>query len=255
MYEKTINGISHYIFPNKEEFRKKFAKERLYDDWKGAPEGAWVVTDDGQVLEILKKGEMRKGQATTYAPYVRTLLGMRIINRNADLSGDPPKHIYSFSDNKTPVKRRLERKKYNGREFIFAQHVAKGLDPIDAYLRSFPTNKRSHAELSAKLLLKTKRVQKLISQKIEEKMNSLGLSEEWLLDEVKNIIEDTGAKDNSKLRALDMLMKIRGMFPTSEQKSESLTVFQGFTPEQLDAIQRGNVKTKKLKSIDAEIKQ
>jgi len=93
----------------------------------------------------------------------------------------------------------------------------------------------------------------LISQKIEEKMDSLGLSEEWLLDEVREIIENRGAKDNNKLRALDMLMKIRGMFPTSEQKTESLTVFQGFTPEQLKAIQKGN--TKKLKSVEAEIEK
>ena len=253
MYEKAINGKSHYIFPSEQAFRKQFPSEELYRDWKEAPEGAWAVTDDGQVLEILKKGEMRKGQSNSYSPYVRTLLGMRIINEHTDLSGTPPKHIYSFSENKTPTKRRLEREKYNGREFIFAQYVAKGLDPIDAYLRSFPTNKRSHAELSAKLLLKTKRVQKLISQKIEEKMDSLGLSEEWLLDEVREIIENRGAKDNNKLRALDMLMKIRGMFPTSEQKTESLTVFQGFTPEQLKAIQKGD--TKKLKSVEAEIEK
>ena len=174
-------------------------------------------------------------------------------SKKAKCARDKVIHIHSFSENKTPTKRRLEREKYNGREFIFAQYVAKGLDPIDAYLRSFPTNKRSHAELSAKLLLKTKRVQKLISQKIEEKMDSLGLSEEWLLDEVREIIENRGAKDNNKLRALDMLMKIRGMFPTSEQKTESLTVFQGFTPEQLKAIQKGD--TKKLKSVEAEIEK
>ena len=93
----------------------------------------------------------------------------------------------------------------------------------------------------------------MISQKIEEQMDSLGLSEEWLLDEVREIIENRGAKDNNTLRALDMLMKIRGMFPTSEQKTESLTVFQGFSPEQLEAIQKGN--TKKLKSVEAEIEK
>jgi hypothetical protein len=48
-------------------------------------------------------------------------------------------------------------------------------------------------------------------------------------------------------------MKVRGMFPSSEQKSESLTVFQGFTPEQLKAIQNG--KPKALKTVDAEISQ
>ena len=253
MYEKSINDIPHYIFEDKNEFHKKFPNERLYENWKEAPEGAWTETDDGQVLEILKRGEMRNGASKSYTEYVRTLLGMRMVKDSVELSGEPPKHIYSFSCNKHPKRRRLEREHYNGREFIFAQYIAKGMDPIEAYLSSFPTNKRRHAELSAKLLLKTKRVQKLITQKIEEKMDSLGISEDWLLDEVKNVISDRGAQDNNKLRALELLMKVRGMFPTSEQKSESLTVFQGFTPEQLKAIQNG--KPKELKTVSAEISQ
>ena len=253
MYKKVINDIPHYIFKDENEFRELFPKEMLHDDWRNAPEGSWVRSDDGQILEILKKGEMRRGLSKQYHTYVRTLLGMRVVNSDYELSGEPPIHIYSFSSDKHPKKRRLEREKYNGREFIFAQYIATGLDPIDAYLRAFPTNKRKHAEFSAKLLLKTKRVQKLITQKIEEKMDSLGISEEWLLDEVKGVIKGKKSKDNNKLRALELLMKVRGMFPSSEQKSESLTVFQGFTPEQLDSIRGSN--SKKLKTVNAEIKQ
>ena len=253
MYTKAINGIPHYIFKNENEFRALFPNQTLYDDWRKAPEGAWTLTDDGQILEILKKGQMRRGLSKKYSSYIRTLLGMRVVESNSKLSGEPPTHIYSFSSDKHPKKRRLERKEYNGREFIFAQYIATGLDPVDAYLRAFPTNKRKHAELSAKLLLKTKRVQKLITQKIEEKMDSLGISEEWLLDEVKCVVEGKQSKDNNKLRALELLMKVRGMFPSSEQKSESLTVFQGFTPEQLDSIRGGDAK--KLQTVNAEIEQ
>jgi len=84
-------------------------------------------------------------------------------------------------------------------------------------------------------------------------MDALGISEEWLLDEVKGVVEGKQSKDNNKLRALELLMKVRGMFPSSEQKSESLTVFQGFTPKQLDSIRGGN--SKQLKTVNAEIEQ
>ena len=83
MYEKAINGKSHYIFPSEQAFRKQFPSEELYRDWKEAPEGAWAVTDDGQVLEILKKGEMRKGKAIpmhlTYEHYLVCALSMNIL--------------------------------------------------------------------------------------------------------------------------------------------------------------------------------
>ncbi len=76
MYEKSINDIPHYIFEDKNEFYEKFPNERLYENWKEAPEGAWTETDDGQVLEILKRGKMRNGASRSHTEYVRTLLGM-----------------------------------------------------------------------------------------------------------------------------------------------------------------------------------
>ena len=38
-----------------------------------------------------------------------------------------------------------------------------------------------------------------------------------------------------------MLMKISGMFP-NDKKTESLTVFQGFTPDQLKELEPSQVK-------------
>ena len=57
----------------------------------------------------------------------------------------------------------------------------------------------------------------------------------------KNIIDNAEGKDGDKLRAIELMMKIAGMFP-NDKKTESLTVFQGFSEEQLKKISSKDVK-------------
>ena len=45
-------------------------------------------------------------------------------------------------------------------------------------------------------------------------------------------------RDTDRLRSLESLSKIAGLFDT-DTKQEQLTVFQGFTPKQLEALQNG----------------
>ena len=44
------------------------------------------------------------------------------------------------------------------------------------------------------------------------------------------------------LRSLDSLAKIAGLFD-GEKKQESLTVWSGFSPEQMEALKSGHTKT------------
>ena len=52
-------------------------------------------------------------------------------------------------------------------------------------------------------------------------------------------IADISERDSDKLRSLEMLAKISGLFNTDNSK-EQLTVWTGFTPEQLESIKGGN---------------
>jgi hypothetical protein len=53
---------------------------------------------------------------------------------------------------------------------------------------------------------------------------------------MRDIIDKGGSSDRDKITAITTLMKISGMMDT-EKTTESLTLFQGFTKEQLNAIQ------------------
>ena len=55
-------------------------------------------------------------------------------------------------------------------------------------------------------------------------------------------IADLSESDSNKLRALESLAKISGLFDTQEKKQEQLTVWAGFSPEQLESIENSGSK-------------
>jgi len=240
MRTKMISRKSEVLYENVDEFRNFYPDVSLVSDWRSGQEGEWVITDDLQVCKILRRSTM-KTQRGASMDYVRTILGTYTINPNVDMGGIPPKNIYSFSNKKFAKKLRKERKEPTNKEFVFAKYIAKGMSPTEAYLRVFPTNNRPYAKETARGLLKTERIQKLVTEEIEIILSEIGASKHYLLEMTKNIIDNSDGKDGDKLRAIELMMKIAGMFP-NDKKTESLTVFQGFSEEQLKRISSDNVK-------------
>ena len=85
-----------------------------------------------------------------------------------------------------------------------------------------------------------------IKKILEEEEASPG----WIIGLYKDIAS-ISERDSDRLRALDSLAKISGLFNT-EKKQEQLTVWTGFTPEQLEAI--GGKKTKLVAHAEKETK-
>ena len=64
---------------------------------------------------------------------------------------------------------------------------------------------------------------------------------EWIIGRYKTIA-DLADRDSDKLRSLESLTKIAGLFDMNEKKTEQLTVFAGFTDKQMEAIKGGKTK-------------
>ena len=86
-----------------------------------------------------------------------------------------------------------------------------------------------------KILLKQERIIRMISKENAESLKKIGIDSDYLFDNTKRIIENLKGRDADKLRAIELLMKIKDMFP-KEEKREALTVFQGFSREQLKRL-------------------
>ena len=81
----------------------------------------------------------------------------------------------------------------------------------------------------------------MVTEEIEIILSDIGASKEYLLEMTKTIIDNIDGKDGDKLRAIELMMKIAGMFP-NDKKTESLTVFQGFSEDQLKRISSESIK-------------
>ena len=233
---KLVKGNQEPVFKNMDEFRELFPDDYVYDNWRDTPTEGWTLTDDGQVCRILKRLSMKSG-----GELVTTVLGTRHSERKHLMAGAPPKNIYSLSGNENSAVHRANKLNLTNRERLFSKYVANGMNPTDAYLKVYPTKKESYANNQATVLLKTERVSKLVSEEIKKSMLKAGIDEEYLLETAKMIVDKESSRDSDKLRALEMLMKIAGMFP-KEKKTESLAVFEGFTKEKLAQFGGASVK-------------
>ena len=233
---KLVKGVKQPVFEDIDEFKEVYSDEHIYDNWRDAPTESWTMTDDGQVCRILKRLPMKSG-----GELVTTVLGTRHSERKHLMSGLPPKNIYSLSRHESSNVHRANKSNLSRRERLFAKYVAKGMNPTKAYLKVYPTNREDYANNQATALLKTERVSKLVSEEIKQSMLKVGIDEDYLLEKAKVIVDNDGARDSDKLRALEMLMKIAGMFP-KEKKTESLAVFEGFSKEKLAQLGGASVK-------------
>ena len=78
----------------------------------------------------------------------------------------------------------------------------------------------------------------MIKDEIRKCLEDEGVTPQWIIGRYKTIA-DVAERDNDRLRSLESLSKISGMFEVNEKKTEQLTVFAGFTPEQLEEVKNG----------------
>ena len=141
-------------------------------------------------------------------------------------------YIYSFSGKYTRTEDRVD----NSRHFLFAKYVARGDDVVDAFRKAYPDAKsENYIKTESAKLLKKENIQKMVKEEIREILDEEGVTPKYIIQGYKQVC-DLSERDADKLRALDSLGKMSGLFDTQENKTEELTVWAGFSPEQLEAI-------------------
>ena len=228
---KEIKGKKHFIYTI-EEWESKYPESTLVS-WRIGQEGNWVLTDDNHVVQILKRAKYNNTEI------VRCITGTFNVNRDIRMGSAIPDNIYSFSKYKV-AENFKNRKKATNDEFLFAQYIASGQDTVSSYLKAYKTNNKNYARKRANELLRSERVRKMVSKEIKDILESEGVSNNYMIQVFKQVA-DLAERDNDKLRAVENLAKIAGLYET-EKKSEQLTVFAGFTDEQMKAISNGQQK-------------
>ena len=207
---------------------------QIIQNWRLGNTGDWVSTDDGMFCEILFRGKLKRPSGKT-DEYVRTVCGTHLCKDKNEMLGEIPDNIYTFSGS-NEYRRFIKKKDANSKELLFAQYVAIGEEPVDAYLKTYKTKNRQYAHSQANRLLKTDRIQTMVKEEVKAVLEEEGISHNYLLKRFKEVA-DSAERDGDVLRSLESLAKISGLFDTQDTEKQQLTVWSGFSPEQLAEVE------------------
>ena len=172
---------------------------------------------------------------------IRTVCGSFIVEQGShEMLGDNgiAENIYAFSRNYDAIYDRQNNRKLKSREFLFARYVAAGEDTIKAFRKAFPNAKNEkYIKEKTNSLLKKEEIRTMVKEEIKKILQEEGVTPEWIIGLYKDIASISD-RDSDRLRSLEALSKISGLFET-DTKQEQLTVWAGFSEEQMEALQSG----------------
>ena len=202
---------------------------RYKDDWRGANEGDWVLTDDSRVIQVLKTHKTGK------VDFIRTCTGTYKVSKDSVLDTVKKKDIYSLSG-KSSYQKVIDRKIPTQSEKLFAMRVSRGETPKVAYMTVFPTKSEDTAKKKSAILIKTERIQKLMKQDLKDVFDKLDASTEKMVDVVWDIAQN-GKNDSDRLKAAGMMWDAADLVE-KRKITEIAGVFQGFDLDKIEAAKR-----------------
>ena len=237
MRHYAVNKVQHTVFDSEDEVPTDIHYLR---EWKECALSDWVLADDGCVIQILRKGSMVKPKGKVRKlEYVGTCTGTFIVSSKTKMDTSRRTNIYSIGGDVERNQRLDDREALSTREEVFVQYLAGGMDARKAYLKAFPTNNPHYAGIRAGQLIKTARVRSAMKEELKPFMEALGLDENYVLSNIKEVI-DSCDKEDTKLKALFKLADILDMEDKNKTQVTTVTgaMFQGFTQDKLEAVER-----------------
>lgn len=238
----TIKGTKHYVYHTEKEFRDFFTglsqpAPQIHENWREAPEGAWVRADDGGIVQLLKSDVM--GHRET--KYCRTVVGSFVCTDSVDMDTDFEAHPdrYRFSKRDMSHRDRVKaRKNCTVQEIRFVQELLKGELVEDAYKRAFrnPDMEYYKAKSKGNLLIKQDRIMSEFRKEIKKAAGDLGVDAEYIISNYKHMVDNLTEPDLAPTRktALDSLARIMGAFDKESEAGDGPVGFRGFNVEEID---------------------
>ena len=220
---KCIRGIPQWVFSTKEAFEAHFRKVNvepppIVPKWRDANESDWTYSDDGKIIQILRKNVPKNNRP----PIVRTVVGTFTSEKNAFMDTDFSKHPnrYSIGGMKTyDVDKRnndtCNLNRSRNRKFV-TMLIATG-DPDQAFKFAVP-NAKNETYISKKIigLLSSKRIHQMVKEEVGTAATKVGVSPEYVLKSLKEIADNDDAKDSDRISAIKELAEMIDVYPTKE---------------------------------------
>ena len=234
MRHYKVNGLLHTVYEEFAELPNEVLRS-VTSDIGSARVGEWIEAHDGCYMEVLRTGELKKAKGKNrIVKYIGTCTGTYLASDKIDSSRR--ENIYTISGMNPKTATRENLNKY---ETLFVGYVASGMSPVEAYVKSFPTNDPHYANFKSSELIKCTRIRKAMKKELEPVLEKLGITQETVLEGIKTVA-DLSEKDETKLKALFKLSDILDLEDKSTVRLTQLTgiQFQGFSDKQLEEVER-----------------
>ena len=231
-----VNTIDHTVYEPDDTTPENLI---IQSNWRDGQVGEWVKADDDCIIEVLRRGKMKKKMGRNkISEYIGTCTGTFLVSKTIKMDTSKRENIYSFSGRKVDdvVQNRT---KLNNFEMLFVTYVAKGVNPVEAYLKAFPTNSPGYAQVKSNQLLKMERIKTAMKEELKPILEELGINETFVLETIKGVINSTD-KDETRLKALFKLADIMDMEDKNQTKITQVTgaLFKGFSDEMIESAER-----------------
>lgn len=230
----VVKGIKHTVYEAENEVPPHVSIVR---NWRMGTLDDWVLTDDGCIIQILRRGTMLRkvGERS----YVGTCTGTFLCLEGTWMDANRRTNIYSFGGDSTPEQVVMNRRKMTANEELFVLYMSQGLEPQDAYVKAFPTNNKQYARMKAVNLIKTERIKTAVKEELKPVLEELEISPKMVLEDIK-LVAKTSDKDDIKLRALFKLADILDLEDKNAAKVQQITgvQFQGLTDDMIEVANR-----------------
>ena len=234
MRHYKVKGLPHTVYDEYSELPPDIVN-RITTDIEDASVGEWIEAHDGCYMEVLRSGQMKKPKGKNrIIKYIGTCTGTYLTSGKVDSSRR--KNIYTTSgqNTRTPIRENL-----NKHEVLFVQYIVAGVQPVEAYMKAFPTKDPHYANFKSSELIKHTRIRKAMKKELEPILKELGITQESVLEGIKTVA-DASEKDDTKLKALFKLSDILDLEDKSAARVTQLTgiQFKGFSDKELEEVER-----------------
>jgi hypothetical protein len=199
------------------------------DDWRTAKVGDWIKTQDGKVIQVIGRREENPSNVKKSYIFIRTGYGECGVHKKHVYAQEQPNYYrdkyYFGKDLIKNVRPTAKQRTFVDALFLKGKTDKLGMwdseSIILAYQSIYKDNNPEQALRRGMGILKRKHIREYIAMNMRDKLSALGMDDDYVASQYKNIIEDIDMPPATKLNALNRVSDMLGHL-TKEKKEEQI---------------------------------
>ena len=200
------------------------------DDWRYADKGDWVLTGDNMVIQIVSRRKTQQKDRKKPIHYIRTGFG-EIPTYKSTLYAKKypdPRHDKGFRyEVERDVKATILQKRFIDILVDSGECDANGMwtneSIVNAYQSIYRDNNPTNSLKRGNIILKKKRIKEHMSELMNDRLESIGLDDDYVAKNLKKFVEDEAITPNVRLTALNRVSTLLGHDEKKIEQLEGIT--------------------------------